>query len=94
MFAQICQLLKVLRIRRLYNMIAKSNLTIQNKALVKICFYSFFIFIYTHIVACVMWFFLKEQNQYVTPTDFANIRSRLQDPWYLAGGFESDAHLV
>ena len=76
MFASGCQLLKVLRIRKLYKLIATSNLTIQTKALTKIGFFSFFMFVYTHIIACVIWYFLKTDYVFVTPTDFANIRSR------------------
>lgn len=58
-FAQICQLLKVLRIRKMYSAISQANLTVETKALTKIAFYSFLLFIYTHIIGCVMWFFLK-----------------------------------
>ena len=59
-FASICQLLKALRIRKLYSVIAKSNQTVETKALTKIAFYSALIFIYTHIIGCVIWFMLKE----------------------------------
>mmetsp|Transcript_22438 Transcript_22438/g.27636 ORF Transcript_22438/g.27636 Transcript_22438/m.27636 type:complete len:121 (+) Transcript_22438:837-1199(+) len=81
-FSSVCQLLKALRVRKLYSVIAASNLTIQSKALTKIGFYSFLIFIYTHIIGCVMWFMLKENYLWVAPTDFGAIRSRMQDPWY------------
>ena len=81
-FASLVQLLKVLRIRKLYSTISKADLTIEAKALTKIAFFSFLLCIYTHITGCVMWFFLKEDYLWVAPTDFGNIRSRLQDPWY------------
>lgn len=84
-FASITQLLKVLRIRKMYSAISQANLTVETKALTKIAFYSFLLFIYTHIVACVMWFFLKTNNEWVAPTDFGVIRSRLNDPWQLTG---------
>ena len=32
-----------------------------------------------------MWFVLKEDYQWVAPTDFGMIRSRMQDAWYIAG---------
>ena len=51
----------------------------------KIAFYSVLIFIYTHIVGCVIWYMLKEDYLWVAPTDFGNIRSRMQDMWYVAG---------
>ena len=89
-FASACQLLKVLRIRKLYSMISRSNLTIEVKAVTKIAFYSFLLFMYTHIIGCVMWWLLRTNYIWVTPTDFGNIRSRLQDPWYETG-YISDA---
>ena len=85
MFASFCQLLKALRIRKLYSVIATSNQTVQTKALAKIAFYSFLLFIWTHIIGCVIWFMLKEDYRWVAPTDFGMIRSRMQDAWYLAG---------
>lgn len=84
-FASACQLLKVLRIRKLYGIISQANLTIEVKALTKIAFYSFLLAIYTHIIGCVMWYFLKTDYLWVAPTDFGNIRSRMQDPWYDKG---------
>lgn len=61
--------------------------------MIKIAFFSFLIFIYTHVIACVIWFVLKEDYQWVAPTDFGNIRSRMQDPSYFAG-YISDAELT
>ena len=61
LFASACQLLKALRIRKLYSVIATSNQTVETKALTKIAFYSALIFIYTHIIGCVIWYFLKEE---------------------------------
>ena len=81
-FASLVQLLKAMRIRKLYSTISKADLTIEAKALTKIAFFSFLLCIYTHIMGCVMWYFLKTDYQWVAPTDFGNIRSRMQDPWY------------
>lgn len=81
-FASLVQLLKVLRIRKMYSNISSADLKIETKALTKIAFFSFLLCIYTHIVGCVMWFVLKTDYQWVAPTDFGNIRSRMQDPWY------------
>lgn len=76
------QLLKVLRIRKIYSVISHSNVSTENKALLKIGFFSLLIVLYTHIIACVIWYFFKSEYLYVAPTDFGNIRSRLQDPWW------------
>ena len=32
-----------------------------------------------------MWYLMKTEFIWVAPTDFGNIRSRAQDPWYLDG---------
>ena len=92
-FASICQLLKVLRIRKMYASISQANLKIETKALTKIAFFSFLLCVYTHIVGCILWFFLKTDYQWVAPTDFGGIRSRLQDPWFLASNPDSN-HVV
>lgn len=84
-FAAMCALLKVLRIRKLYQIIGQANLTVEQKAFCKIGFYSFLIVVYTHIVGCMMWYLMKTNNIWVAPTDFGNIRSRVQDPWQLDG---------
>ena len=83
----------MLRIRKLYAIISQANLTIEVKALTKIAFYSFLLCIYTHIIGCVMWYFLKTDYLWVAPTDFGNIRSRVQDPWY-QNGYEGDAQII
>ncbi len=67
----------MLRIRKLYGIISQANLTIEVKALTKIAFYSFLLMIYTHIIGCIMWYFLKTDYQWVAPTDFGAIRSRM-----------------
>ena len=89
-FASLVQLLKAMRIRKLYSTISKADLTIEAKALTKIAFFSFLLCIYTHIMGCVMWYFLKTDYQWVAPTDFGNIRSRMQDPWYQTGSPDSN----
>lgn len=58
-FASLVQLLKVLRIRKMYSNISSADLKIETKALTKIAFFSFLLCIYTHIMGCVMWFYLK-----------------------------------
>lgn len=77
LFSASSQLLKVLRIRKLYNVIAKSNQTVETKAMTKIAFFSFLLFIYTHIFGCVIWYFFQSEYFWVAPTDFGNIRSRM-----------------
>ena len=81
-FASVCKLLKVLRIRKIYSNISKRNFTVESKALYKIAFFSFLLCIYTHIIGCVMWYVLKTDYHWVAPTDFGVLRSRMQDPWY------------
>ena len=66
----------------MYQTISQANLKIETKALTKIGFCSLLLCFYTHIVGCVMWYLLKEEYQWVAPTDFGAIRSRMQDPLY------------
>ena len=81
-FASLVQILKVFRIRKMYSNITKADLTIEVKALTKIAFFSFLLCVYTHIMGCLMWWKFKEEYQWVAPTDFGNVRSRMYDPWY------------
>ena len=87
---KICSLLKVLRIRKLYSTISQANLTEETKALYKIGFCSFLLFVYTHIISCVIWWFFKTDYLWVAPTDFGMLRSRMNDPWYTTS-YSTDA---
>ena len=93
-FAAMCQLLKVLRIRKLYQIIGQANLKVEQKAFCKIGFYSFLIVVYTHIVGCMMWYLMKTDYIWVAPTDFGNIRSRVQDPWQLGNYVGNTQNIV
>lgn len=53
--------------------------------MLKICFYAFTVIVIMHTLACLLWFTLKSNNIYVTPTDFGAIRSRLGDPYKMTG---------
>ena len=76
-FASLVQILKVFRIRKMYSNITKADLTIEAKAVTKIAFFSFLLCVYTHIMGCLMWWKFKEYYQWVAPTDFGNVRSRM-----------------
>lgn len=43
----------------------------------KIAFCTLLLFLMTHIVACVLWYFNRTDYLWVAPTDFGNIRSRV-----------------
>ena len=92
-FAASCELLKVLRIQKIYAIISQANLTIEAKSIAKIAYIFFLLIIYTHIVGCVMWYFLKNDYEWVAPTDFGAIRSRMHDPLY-THGFEGKTEQI
>jgi len=45
-------------------------ITIEDKALMQVMYYAFLIFVYTHIMACVMWYALKTDQQWIPAVDF------------------------
>ena len=92
-FADVCQLLKVLRIRKLYAAIGSANWKVEDKATAKIGFCTFLIIVYTHVIGCVIWFFVKDDYLWVAPTDFGAINPRMYDPWKYGTGMTAPEKL-
>ena len=80
-FSSLMKILKVLRIRKLGILIQNLPNDTQTKASLKIVYYAFLVLIALHTFACMLWFSLKTENQWVAPTDFGAIRSRQGDPY-------------
>ena len=53
-------LLKVQRLKKILKKIRDMPLSIEDKALMQVMYYAFLIFVYTHIIGCIMWLSLKE----------------------------------
>lgn len=74
-------LLKVARVRKLVNKISQLNITAEEKAIYQILFWVFFIFLYTHIIACMMWYNFKFEQRWIPAVDFGAVGSRLHAPY-------------
>lgn len=48
-------------------------ITIEDKALMQVMYYAFLIFVYTHIIACIMWFGLKTDQRWIPAVDFGDV---------------------
>lgn len=59
LFADIMKLLKVQRLKKILKKIRDLPITIEDKALLQVVYYAFLIFVYTHIIGCIMWLSLK-----------------------------------
>ena len=70
-------MLKVFRVRKLLLKLSKLNTSATAKAIYQIFFWVFFLFVYTHIVACFMWYFYKRDAHWIPAVDFGMISSRV-----------------
>jgi hypothetical protein len=47
--------------------------TKEDKALMQVMFYAFMIFVYTHIIGCIMWLSFKTNEQWIPAVDFGAV---------------------
>ena len=73
LFADIMSLLKVLRLKKILKKIRDMPLSIEDKALMQVMFYAFLIFVYTHMMGCIMWLSLKSNQRWVPAVDFGSV---------------------
>ena len=78
-FADMLQLLKALRIMKILRKIQNSNYSSRYKAGAVIMFYLFVVVIYTHVIACLLWWFLRTDNLWVPPLDAGSFGGRIYD---------------
>ena len=55
LFANITKLLKATRLKKILAKIRDMPISIEDKALMQVMYYAFLIFVYTHIIGCIMW---------------------------------------
>ena len=48
-------------------------ITIEDKAMMQVMFYAFCIFVYTHIIGCIMWLSLKTDERWIPAVDFGAV---------------------
>lgn len=59
LFANIMSLLKATRLKKILKKIRDMPIGIEDKAMMQVLYYAFLIFVYTHIISCIMWLSLK-----------------------------------
>ena len=59
LFADIMKLLKATRLKKILSKIRDMPISIEDKALMQVMYYAFLIFVYTHIIGCIMFLSLK-----------------------------------
>jgi hypothetical protein len=62
-------ILKLVRIRRLPQLIARLNMKEDTKAIFKVIQVSFFLILYLHIVCCSWWFAVKYMGIWIPPME-------------------------
>ena len=92
---KVFKLLKVFRLRKVFQMIRNLKSSKETKAGLQIAFYTFLLVIYTHVVACIMWYMMKTGKKWVPAVDMGSLATRVQlkpadlnEPW--AGTAEQD----
>ena len=59
LFADCMSLLKVQRLKKILKKIRDMDITIEDKSMLQIVYYAFLIYVYTHIIGCVMWLSMR-----------------------------------
>ena len=72
---KIFKLLKVLRIRRISKLIRSSNSLIETKATLQVLYFTFCLVIYTHVLACWLWYLVKVDELWTPAVDFGSLQS-------------------
>lgn len=70
---KVCKLLKVFRLRKVGKMIRDFNTTKEMKAGLQILFMTFLLVIYSHVIACIMWYMMKTDKLWVPAVDFGAV---------------------
>jgi len=73
LFADIMSLLKAQRLKKILKKIRDMPIAIEDKALMQVMYYAFLIFVYTHIIGCIMWLSLKTNQHWVPAVDFGAV---------------------
>ena len=76
LFADIMSLLKAFRLKKILKKIRDMPITIEDKAMMQVMYYAFLIFVYTHIIGCIMWLSLKGEEQWIPAVDFGAVDAK------------------
>ena len=83
LFADIMSLLKVQRLKKILKKIRELPITIEDKALLQVMYYAFLIFVYTHIIGCIMWLSLKTNQGWIPAVDFGSVDIKVHESFRL-----------
>ena len=75
---KVFKLLKVFRLRKVFIMIRNLKRPKETKAAAQIAFYTFLLVIYSHVVACILWYMMKTDKRWVPAVDFGALSTRTQ----------------
>ena len=73
LFADIMSLLKAQRLLKILKKIRGMPITIEDKAMMQVIFYAFCIFVYTHIIGCILWLSFKTEERWIPAVDFGAV---------------------
>ena len=59
LFFKFLRLLKVMRLKKISKIIRGSHIDKEIKAISQVAYFTLILVIYTHLVACIMWWLLK-----------------------------------
>ena len=90
LFANIMSLLKVQRLKKILKKIRELPITIEDKALMQVMYYAFLIFVYTHIIGCIMWLSLKTDQGWIPAVDFGAVSIKVHEPFRLTAEGEKE----
>lgn len=76
-FASFISLLKAFRISKIKKKISDSTFPSATKAILQVVFYGFTILVYTHIVGCIMWRFLRTDAIWIPAVDFGAVDAKV-----------------
>lgn len=85
--AQICKILKLVRIFRIGGIISNSNFTKQTKTSMRVVYITFILILYTHVVACIFWLTFSVQQIWYPPVHFMYLETHIFDPTHEQGTF-------
>lgn len=77
LFADIMKLLKALRLKKILKKIRDMPISIEDKAMMQVLYYAFLIFVYTHIIGCIMWLALKSDERWIPAVDFGSVDAKV-----------------
>lgn len=77
LFADVMSLLKAFRLKKILKKIRDLPINVEDKALMQVMYYAFLIFVYTHIIGCIMWLSLKTDERWIPAVNFGALDVRV-----------------